>query len=71
MGKNCLNHLGYSNGTISEEQCNATFDEGTGMWCGLEEYDMQKCEYASNLVRIYGNIRATFAMLEMGLFEPI
>ena len=68
---NCLNHLGYLNGTISEEQCNATFDEGTGKWCGLEQYDMQKCDYASNLVRIYENIRTTFQMLEMGIFEPI
>jgi hypothetical protein len=23
------------NGTISEEQCTTTFDEGTGKWCGL------------------------------------
>jgi hypothetical protein len=68
---NCLNHLGYLNGTISEEQCNTTFDEGTNKWCGLEQYDMQKCEYASNLVRIYENIRTSFQVFEMGIFEPI
>jgi hypothetical protein len=67
---NCLNHLGYLNGTISEEQCNTTFDEGTNKWCGLEQYNIQKCEYASKLVLVYENMRLLFQGFEVGIFEP-
>lgn len=67
--RNCISNLGYGNGTISEFQCSATFDEATGKWCGLEEYHAEKCAHTTDMVSGYGLVQGVFSTVGLGIFE--
>lgn len=66
--QNCITNLGYGNGTISQFQCSATFDEATGKWCGLTEYHAEKCAHATDMVSGYGLIQSIFSTTGLGIF---
>ena len=66
--QNCITNLGYGNGTISQFQCSATFDEATSKWCGLTEYHAEKCAHATDMVSGYGLIQSIFRNTGLGIF---
>ena len=67
--QNCVTNLGYGNGTISQFQCTATFDQATGKWCGLEEYHPEKCKHATDIVSGYGLVQGILSTVGLGIFE--
>ena len=67
--QNCVTNLGYGNGTISQSQCMATFDQATGKWCGLEEYHPEKCKHATDMVSGYGLVQGVLSTVGLGIFE--
>lgn len=65
----CVTNLGYGNGTISQFQCTATFDQATGKWCGVEEYHPEKCKHATDMVSGYGLVQGVLSTVGLGIFE--
>jgi hypothetical protein len=52
----CGDSAVFGNGSFSHIQCLTSMQDGIDKWCGIEAYDVLKCEYAQTAMGLYQGI---------------